>query len=148
MNPDRAQIAALGTLQPLPTGGIPVTPRLRASIGHRLPAVVLDGLRDREAIGIQRYGSPLCALNGRDALRDLLEELLDGVHYAAQGAIEAEEHAEDAGALWDLAVRLGVEADGVIRMRESFRLPTVQTITVSVDSVCQSVTLETLGGEG
>ena len=43
---------------------------------------------ERREVGISRYGSPLMTHNGRDACRDLLDELLDGVVYAAQVRME------------------------------------------------------------
>lgn len=42
----------------------------------------------RRRIGIARYGRPLQAHNGRDALRDLREELLDALAYSEQEAVE------------------------------------------------------------
>lgn len=52
-------------------------------------AVIAD-IEKRKQVGIQRYGTPLQAFNGRDALRDWYEELLDGVMYAKQLMIERE----------------------------------------------------------
>ena len=49
------------------------------------PAVwdlVVEDMRARDALGRSRYGTPLQAGNGRDALRDLYEELLDAAVYA------------------------------------------------------------------
>lgn len=37
--------------------------------------------RDRDAIGLARYGTRLQAHNGRDALRDAFDEDLDGLAY-------------------------------------------------------------------
>lgn len=45
---------------------------------------------EREQVGIARYGTALQAGNGRDALRDLEEEILDGANYAKQAIVEAE----------------------------------------------------------
>ncbi|MFE0490152.1 hypothetical protein [Streptomyces griseoaurantiacus] len=45
-------------------------------------------IRQRKALGVQRYGRPLQTFNGRDAVRDLLEELLDGATYAMQVQLE------------------------------------------------------------
>lgn len=45
-------------------------------------------LDEREKVGIQRYGTPLQAFNGRDALRDLYEELLDACCYIKQTMVE------------------------------------------------------------
>jgi hypothetical protein len=51
---------------------------------HDLVAADLAG---RKALGTERYGTPLQPHNGRDALRDLYEELLDAAVYIRQ-AIE------------------------------------------------------------
>jgi len=51
------------------------------------PAVwdlVLADMARRDKLGESRYGSRLQAHNGRDSLRDLYEELLDGAVYARQ----------------------------------------------------------------
>lgn len=49
--------------------------------------LVIDDIRTRKQVGIQRYGTPLQAHNGRDALRDAYEEALDLAQYLRQ-AIE------------------------------------------------------------
>jgi hypothetical protein len=64
--------------QPLPT------PNSNPTI-HDLVAADLMG---RQRLGIQRYGSPLQAHNGRSALRDLYEELLDASCYVRQALEE------------------------------------------------------------
>lgn len=64
-------------LQPLPV------PSDRAAVQD----LVIADIRKRMELGIRRYGTPLRAFNGRDALRDLYEELLDATCYARQ-AIE------------------------------------------------------------
>lgn len=46
----------------------------------------------RKQLGIERYGTPLQPHNGRDALRDLFEELVDAATYAAQLLIERDGH--------------------------------------------------------
>ena len=55
----------------------------RASI----QSLVRADLEEREAIGCQRYGTPLQAFNGRDALVDAYQEALDLACYLRQ-AIE------------------------------------------------------------
>ncbi len=45
-------------------------------------------LREREAIGIERYGRTLTTNNGRDALQDALEEALDLSQYLQQAKLE------------------------------------------------------------
>jgi NTP pyrophosphatase (non-canonical NTP hydrolase) len=72
--------------QPKPAGRGPV-------VADRL----IEMIRERKEVGIQRYGEPLRADNGRDALRDAFEEMLDGTKYLLQLIIEREElgmHAE------------------------------------------------------
>ena len=46
--------------------------------------LVIEDLHARRRVGIERYGTALQAFNGRSALRDLYEELLDAVQYARQ----------------------------------------------------------------
>lgn len=62
------------TEQPMPI------PNDRPSI----QSLVRQDLEQREQVGIQRYGTALQAHNGRDALRDLYEELLDACCYIRQ----------------------------------------------------------------
>lgn len=49
--------------------------------------VILD-IQERMKVGIERYGTPLQAFNGRDALRDAYEEALDLTMYLKQCLIE------------------------------------------------------------
>jgi hypothetical protein len=51
-------------------------------------AVVRQRLDEREALGIKRYGRSLETFNGRNAFRDLQDELLDGLNYATQAEME------------------------------------------------------------
>lgn len=53
-----------------------------------IQAQVRADLEEREKLGIERYGTALRAHNGRDALLDLYEELLDACCYAKQALIE------------------------------------------------------------
>lgn len=53
-------------------------------VRNDLPAVwdlVIEEMRQRDALGRQRYGTPLQPHNGRDSLRDALDEALDLVVY-------------------------------------------------------------------
>lgn len=63
--------------QPMPTQG-------RESVTE---ALIAD-IRAREAKGIATYGASLRSWNGRDALRDALEEALDLAQYIKQAAME------------------------------------------------------------
>lgn len=63
--------------QPLPTEG-----------QEDVQAALIREIEARRELGKQRYGRPLQTFNGRDALRDLLDELLDGATYAMQVRME------------------------------------------------------------
>jgi hypothetical protein len=52
-------------------------------------APVIADMEARDRLGRERYGTPLQPFNGRDALRDLYEELLDASAYAMQVSMEA-----------------------------------------------------------
>ena len=52
---------------------------------------VVDDMREREQLGIQRYAVPLAPFNNRDALRDAYEEALDLVVYLKQAIEEREQ---------------------------------------------------------
>jgi hypothetical protein len=65
--------------QPLPTEG-----------QQDVQEALIARLKQRRALGIERYGRPLKTFNGRKALQDLLEELLDGANYALQAEMEWE----------------------------------------------------------
>jgi hypothetical protein len=45
---------------------------------------VIADIEERRRLGISRYGTALQPHNGRDALRDLYEELLDSATYVRQ----------------------------------------------------------------
>lgn len=63
--------------QPLPQGG-----------KVRVQQALIDMIHERRSLGIQRYGSELLTHNGRDALRDALEEAVDLATYLMQVIIE------------------------------------------------------------
>lgn len=80
---------------PLPlTGGKDVVPLLisRVSSCSDLPAQELEkivaGIRDRAAVGEQKYASSLQTFNGRPAWVDLWQELLDAIQYAYKERLE------------------------------------------------------------
>lgn len=59
----------------------------RETSGRPVWELVIEDMRARDAVGRRRYGVPLQANNGRDALRDAYEEALDLAVYLRQ-AIE------------------------------------------------------------
>jgi hypothetical protein len=46
--------------------------------------LVVADLAERKRLGVERYGTPLQAHNGRDGLVDLYQELLDACCYTRQ----------------------------------------------------------------
>jgi phage shock protein A len=70
--------------QPNPTDG-------QANVTPVLRTLLIDMLDARAAAGLERYGKPLQTRNGRDAERDLLEELIDAAQYAVQSRMERED---------------------------------------------------------
>lgn len=54
------------------------------SDGPNIHDLVIGDIYGRMKLGTERYGTPLRAYNGRDALRDLYEELLDACCYIRQ----------------------------------------------------------------
>lgn len=73
-----AETVVLHTDQPMPV----------RNDGVSIQAMVRRDLEQREKVGIQRYGTPLQAFNGRDALRDAYEEALDLSCYLRQALAE------------------------------------------------------------
>lgn len=67
-----------GDTQPMPT----------ASTGPSMHELVQADLQGRLEVGIERYGQPLQAHNGRNALQDAYEEVLDLAVYLKQAIIE------------------------------------------------------------
>lgn len=74
-----------------------VAPGLVALLRERTRRGLVDGdvveaeFAERVKLGIARYGVGLSTFNGRDALRDGLEEALDGIQYAEQLQLELAE---------------------------------------------------------
>jgi len=94
-------IAAASTPEPPPTPG-------EGDVWQRVidglpPGPVRDACIDRRAFGIAKYGTPLQAFNGRDWLKDLIQEFLDAVAYSQQGVMEG---AKDAAYFRDFALRM------------------------------------------
>jgi len=56
--------------------------------GDDIQSMVILDIEHRREVGIERYGTPLQANNGRDALRDAYEEALDLSCYLKQAIVE------------------------------------------------------------
>jgi len=52
---------------------------------------VIADIQERKQLGISRYGTALQPFNGRDALQDLYDELIDATQYIKQEIVEREE---------------------------------------------------------
>lgn len=52
--------------------------------------LVIEDMQARHRKGLETYGVPLRAFNGRNALQDLYEELLDAAAYIKQAMVEQE----------------------------------------------------------
>ena len=101
---------------------------------------VIEDMQARRLVGMERYSRPLQAFNGRDAMIDLYQELLDAAVYARQyieegmqglgchhspgcthycegGHFDGDDMAMNELAGWSLRHR-GLELDGVTRVVE------------------------------
>ena len=65
-----------------------VQPEPKATPGPAIWALVIQDMETRDRVGREKYGVPLQAGNGRDALLDLYQELLDAVVYTRQALEE------------------------------------------------------------
>lgn len=69
---------------PTPNGGEPMWDKVIEFCAGRLPASLIADMQARDALGRERYGTPLQAHNGRDALQDAYDEALDLCVYSMQ----------------------------------------------------------------
>lgn len=80
---------------------------------------VIGDIEARKQIGIKRYGTPLQPMNGRDALLDLYEELVDAAIYLRQVRIERQEMREEINYVYGFAVtQFGIESEVVMRIKK------------------------------
>ncbi len=89
----------------------------RKPVKNDNPAIVdlvIEDMKARQAVGIERYGTSLQAFNGRNSLRDSYEEALDLAQYFKQWQIEREEmvhlinslaNSANPGSFYDLKVK-------------------------------------------
>lgn len=71
-----------------------VQPAPKPATGEAIWELVIRDFETRDRLGRAKYGVPLQAGNGRDALLDLYQELLDAVVYTRQ-ALEERAQAKD-----------------------------------------------------
>lgn len=75
--------------QPAPTGnGETVHIKVLERLSEREWSLLADDIRERAEMGKANYGTYLKTHNGREALVDLYQELLDAIAYATQVDIE------------------------------------------------------------
>jgi hypothetical protein len=93
-NPPHTELRQRPGDQPLPveTEGRPyiqhIVARELQRYGYPGVASVLEDIQVRCQVGLARYGTLLQAHNGRDVLRDLYEETMDGTFYVRQALEE------------------------------------------------------------
>lgn len=88
-------IADVATLGPPPADAAPNVPFIYGSliaVAHSLAMMLgtdlVADMRERDATGRARYGTPLQPHNGREALKDMYQEILDGIVYGRQHLYE------------------------------------------------------------
>lgn len=89
---------ALLAPQPPPTRdarSVPVWPSLLAKYGANMSPELRALCEARDAQGRAKYGMALTTFNGRDALTDALQEVLDLMAYMHQASIEASHEGRD-----------------------------------------------------
>jgi hypothetical protein len=80
----------------------------------------LDDARERDRIGRERYGTPLQARNGRDALVDAYQEQLDAVVYLRQWCEETDAgEFSDARDMYLRAIEASMRTRDAIRRRDA-----------------------------
>lgn len=66
-------------------------PPPKANNSRPIWELVVEDMKERDRVGRERYGTPLQAGNGRDALVDAYQEALDLVVYLRQAIAEREQ---------------------------------------------------------
>ena len=72
---------------------------------------IAEDVEARIRLGEKKYGTRLKAHNGRDAMLDLYQEVLDGVNYSKQLVIERKDDDSFYRALVDLACLVKAKLD-------------------------------------
>jgi hypothetical protein len=76
-------------VQPMPTGdGIDVAVEAAKDLREMGLGYIAEDTEARIRLGEKKYGTRLKSHNGRDAMLDLYQEVLDGINYAKQLVIE------------------------------------------------------------
>lgn len=83
-----------------------------ANLSTPIWELVIKDMLDRNADGIRKYSTPLQAFNGRHALTDLYQELLDAVVYTRQ-------HIEEENSMHKNYTELDIASDECIEELET-----------------------------
>lgn len=114
--------------QSLPIAGkVSVTSLLRQELPERLA--------EREKAGIARYGRSLETWNGRDAHRDLMEELLDAIQYAKQAELERKDLEQHLVQQLNEHVQEKISLAGLLREKED----KIQELTALTDGLADEL---------
>ena len=108
-----------------------------------IQSMVIADIEARREVGISRYGTALQPFNGRDALRDLYEELLDGSMYVRQAMVERDAAVEVALArprqrMLDLVAELDRHLKVLERQGDA---DAVQAMTIRRDSYASAAAM-------
>ena len=103
-------------VQAMPTGdGIDVAVEVAKDLRTRGLEHIAEDTEARIRLGEKKYGTRLKAHNGRDAMLDLYQEVLDGVNYAKQLVIEKKDDDTFYNCLVDLACLVKVKLDNPVQ---------------------------------
>jgi len=99
-------------VQPMPTGnGTDVAVEVAKHMRTMQLDDIADDIEARIRLGEKKYGTRLKANNGRDAMLDLYQEILDGCNYAKQLVLENKDDGTLFGALVILATTVKSRLD-------------------------------------
>jgi hypothetical protein len=103
--------------QPVPSGdGQDVGDQAARRLREAGFAVIADDLESRIAFGEKKYGQRLRVNNGRNALFDSYQEVLDFLNYLMQGVLEGREGCES---LFNRAMPLALEVYNLLNGRDT-----------------------------
>jgi len=102
-------------VQQMPTGdGIDVAVEVAKDLRARSLEHIAEDTEARIRLGEKKYGTRLKAHNGRDAMLDLYQEVLDGINYSKQLVIEDKDDDTFYNCLVDLACLIKVKLDNPV----------------------------------
>ena len=145
----------LGSKQPAPTlnnnpsvHDLVIIDLIQQTDGNHLLA---KGLWDRKRVGLETYGTPLQAFNGRDCEQDAVEEILDYICYLKQSLLEGKSYLEP---IYHRSIALAVDQMNLtyINKEEAARKALVDKapyhhIILEVDGVVQEYHIQELTWE-